>query len=424
MTAAAATMSAALHLSDRIKDYGSYAGFACVLGLAVLSLLYFAQAREVKRLREWAGRAPERDAELQARVTAEAQQRAATPAAAPAAAAAAPAAAAAATPAGQAAAAKPATPAAQPAAPAAGGPAPAKPGQPQPAATPGQPQPAATPGRPAAQPSAPKPGVPAPATAAAAAAGAAAASPATTKPEAPKDGDGDGAAPPAGGGPGSPTPATPSGANGAVDQPTQITPAPAAAASAAPKPAPKPGQPLRPPASPPVAADEHEHSPLRATLMIVGGVLGVIAVVLVLVFTVFSGGGDKKTPNTIGNAPATTPGSSSQGGTSTGSKAAPVARGDVEVAVLNGTTVPGLAREVGTKLQNAGFKLGTVTNAPDQARSATVVAYQPGHVNEARVVARLIHVGTDAVKQIDQSTAVVAGQGAFVVVTVGADQST
>src|SRR5437762_12074592 len=81
MTAHAATIVAALHVSQRIKDYGSYAGFACVLGLAVLSLLYFAQAREVKRLREWAGRAPERDAELQARVTAEAQQRATAPAA-------------------------------------------------------------------------------------------------------------------------------------------------------------------------------------------------------------------------------------------------------------------------------------------------------------------------------------------------------
>src|SRR5213078_3817377 len=105
MTAHAATVVAALHVSQRIKDYGSYAGFACVLGLAVLSLLYFAQAREVKRLREWAGRAPERDAELQARVTAEAQQRTAVPAA-PAAAAAAGAASksasAAATPAGQA----------------------------------------------------------------------------------------------------------------------------------------------------------------------------------------------------------------------------------------------------------------------------------------------------------------------------------
>src|SRR6059036_1653350 len=65
MTAHAATIVAALHVSERIKDYGSYAGFAAVLGLAVLSLLYFAQAREVKRLREWAGRAPELVDELQ-----------------------------------------------------------------------------------------------------------------------------------------------------------------------------------------------------------------------------------------------------------------------------------------------------------------------------------------------------------------------
>ena len=49
---------------DLIKDYGGYAGAASLLGLAVLALLYFAQAREVKRLREWAGRAPERAAEL------------------------------------------------------------------------------------------------------------------------------------------------------------------------------------------------------------------------------------------------------------------------------------------------------------------------------------------------------------------------
>src|SRR3954462_10271541 len=100
MTAHAATIVAALHVSQRIKDYGSYAGFACVLGLAVLSLLYFAQAREVKRLREWAGRAPERAPGLQARVTPGAHQRAAAPAvAAPAAAAASKPAAGAATPA-------------------------------------------------------------------------------------------------------------------------------------------------------------------------------------------------------------------------------------------------------------------------------------------------------------------------------------
>ncbi len=46
-----------------IEQIGSYAGLAAVLGLAVLSALYFSQARDVRRLREWAGRAPERDAE-------------------------------------------------------------------------------------------------------------------------------------------------------------------------------------------------------------------------------------------------------------------------------------------------------------------------------------------------------------------------
>jgi hypothetical protein len=404
MTATAATVIAALHVSQRIKDYGSYAGFACVLGLAVLALLYFAQAREVKRLREWAGRAPERDADLQARVTAQAQQRAAAPQAATPAAVAAAATAggatAAATPAGQNAVAKPAPPAAQPAG--------------QPATPAGQPAtPAGQPATPAGQPAA-KPGVPAPATAAAAAtaAGAASASPASASPQA--------TTPP----PVTPKPATPAGANGAVDQPTQITPPPAA--GAAPKPAPKPGQPLRPPtpAPSPATAGDHEQSPLRTTLMIVGGVLAVIVVAVVLILTVFSGGSSKSSPNTIGNAPATTPGSSSKSGTKTnGGATAPVSRGDVTVAVLNGTTVAGLAREVGTKLQTAGFKLGTVTNAPDQARSATFVAYQPGHQAEANVVAKLIHVGTDAVKPVDQSTAVVAGQDAFVVVTVGSDQS-
>jgi hypothetical protein len=55
---------------ELIQQIGSYAGFAAVLGLAVLSALYFSQARDVKRLRDWAGRAPERDAEARSRVAA------------------------------------------------------------------------------------------------------------------------------------------------------------------------------------------------------------------------------------------------------------------------------------------------------------------------------------------------------------------
>src|SRR5690349_4918315 len=80
MTAALAAFS----LQKEIEHYGAYAGIAAVFGLGILSLLYFAQAREVKRLREWAGRAPERAAELEARVTADAQRRVApAPAVAP-----------------------------------------------------------------------------------------------------------------------------------------------------------------------------------------------------------------------------------------------------------------------------------------------------------------------------------------------------
>lgn len=43
-----------------IEQIGAYAGLASLVGLAVLAALYFSQARDVKRLREWAGRAPER----------------------------------------------------------------------------------------------------------------------------------------------------------------------------------------------------------------------------------------------------------------------------------------------------------------------------------------------------------------------------
>jgi hypothetical protein len=47
---------------ELIEKIGAVLGLAAFLGLAVLSLLYFQQARDVKRLRQWAGKAPERAA--------------------------------------------------------------------------------------------------------------------------------------------------------------------------------------------------------------------------------------------------------------------------------------------------------------------------------------------------------------------------
>src|SRR5438128_639198 len=63
----------ALSLQGQVEKYGSYVGIAAFFGLAVLSLLYFAQAREVKRLREWAGRASERAREVEERALAAAE---------------------------------------------------------------------------------------------------------------------------------------------------------------------------------------------------------------------------------------------------------------------------------------------------------------------------------------------------------------
>jgi len=47
---------------DLIENIGAYLGLAAFMGLGILALLYFQQGREVRRLRDWAGRAPERAA--------------------------------------------------------------------------------------------------------------------------------------------------------------------------------------------------------------------------------------------------------------------------------------------------------------------------------------------------------------------------
>src|SRR5215210_3199829 len=80
------TVVAEVKLSDLLEKGGAYAGLAAFFGLAILVILYFAQARELKRLREWAGRAPERAQELEARVLASADvaRKTARPAGAPA----------------------------------------------------------------------------------------------------------------------------------------------------------------------------------------------------------------------------------------------------------------------------------------------------------------------------------------------------
>jgi hypothetical protein len=62
-----------LHTIERI---GSFAGLASFLGLAIFALLSFAHGRDIRRLRDWAGSAPEREADRTAQTQNIAAQRA------------------------------------------------------------------------------------------------------------------------------------------------------------------------------------------------------------------------------------------------------------------------------------------------------------------------------------------------------------
>jgi hypothetical protein len=59
-----------------IEQIGAFAGLAAFLGLAVLALLSFTHGRDIRRLREWAGSAPERDTERKEQTSTIAAQRA------------------------------------------------------------------------------------------------------------------------------------------------------------------------------------------------------------------------------------------------------------------------------------------------------------------------------------------------------------
>jgi hypothetical protein len=112
-----------------------------------------------------------------------------------------------------------------------------------------------------------------------------------------------------------------------------------------------------------------------------------------------------------------------QGGDNGGGNNRPaVVPGNVTVAVLNGTTVPGLAKQVGDEVESHGFRLGTVANTADQEqqRAESVVLFAPGHVREARAVNKRLGIGQR--EPIDSASQELAGD-ATVVVIAGADLS-
>jgi hypothetical protein len=389
-----------------IEQIGSYAGFAAILGLAILAALYFSQARDVKRLREAEeARAPK---PTPAPVPGPQRPGAARPAPAAAPAPAKPATGGAG--AGQTPGTKPApgAPGERPPAPAPApgqaGPAPA----PAPAAGQARPAPAPSPGAPPApkapppaQP--PGPGAPAPATASAAQSQPTAVAPKDNGQGAPKEG----AQPPA------------EQTGPAADVTRDRPPVPVGADQKAGGTA-APARPQRPPARPgparglpPLPAAAQRKPPWyrrlapRYIVLLVAGAL-VLATGAAFGIAAIAGGGDEAAPDSAAQPDA---------GASAG---APLDPSTIEVAVLNGTSVSGAAESVAGTVEQAGFQIGNVANATEQTSAESAVLFADGARRAAREVGRELSISQ--LEPLDPETQSLAGT-ADVAVIVGADQA-
>jgi hypothetical protein len=94
--------------------------------------------------------------------------------------------------------------------------------------------------------------------------------------------------------------------------------------------------------------------------------------------------------------------------------------GNVTVAVLNGTTVPGLAAALRDEIAAAGFKRGMIDVYSDQQLATSVVQYAQGHEADAKAVSGRLGISRREPVSAN-SRALVAD--AKVIVIAGADKA-
>jgi hypothetical protein len=177
----------------------------------------------------------------------------------------------------------------------------------------------------------------------------------------------------------------------------------------------------RPPASPPprrAAPARSRRSGASRGFLIAIGLLGVVAVVAGLLVVTSSGGS--------GHTASTAASTSNAPKPKHRTRPVPFQPAAVTVAVLNGTATANLAHQIALRLGSAGFKQGTIATASDQTQTATVVGYLPGHRKDALAVATSLKLGSASVQPVDQSNQAVAcpppaACAANVIVTVGSD---
>lgn len=179
--------------------------------------------------------------------------------------------------------------------------------------------------------------------------------------------------------------------------------------------------------SEPRYSDEHfdldDEEPRGGSRLLFGvGIAALLAGIVIAGFVLF-GGGDEKQPSASSGANTpeeTTPGGG--GGEKTPATPSTPEPSTINVRVLNGTTISGLAQRVTDDLKAQGYGPERPdTFAGAQTVSATSVEYRPGKKAAATAVAEDLGLSSSAVKAIDTDLSVAAGQTADVVVLTGTD---
>jgi preprotein translocase subunit SecG len=209
-------------------------------------------------------------------------------------------------------------------------------------------------------------------------------------------------------------------ANGAVAPPPRVSLRPQGA---------PPSRPAPPPLRRTAAAPRRRLNPVALVLLIAL----VVAVIVVGVLVLANSGSSNAPTSSSSSAASRTTAAKTSGRhkrRGTAPAAAQVAPSTVAVAVLNGTDTSHLAADVLGKLTAAGYKGGPTANAAESGVTATIVGYtEPAYRNDALAVATSLHLGTGSVRAVsagDRSAAAAACTTSTacppqVVVTLGSD---
>ncbi|HEY1687368.1 MAG TPA: LytR C-terminal domain-containing protein [Solirubrobacteraceae bacterium] len=147
-----------------------------------------------------------------------------------------------------------------------------------------------------------------------------------------------------------------------------------------------------------------ERSSTRTIALIAGGVIAV-AVAVVVVLSLTSGGGAKR--------------QAARGGTAPHHGAVAQSHRSLHVVVLNATETDGLAAKVANTLKGSGYKhAAALFGTPAGSYPATVIEYRRGRKAAASEVAKVLHVASGNVQPLASTTAPLAA-GAPLVVIVG-----